>query len=303
MNVHENVDLKPYTTFGVAGIARWFAEAKNETDIDEAFKWARERKESILILGGGSNVAFADGVINKFVLKITNEIVKGEDNKILCGAGTKLSKLIEVANAHGLAGVEAMAGIPGTVGGAIVGNASAYGQSISDNLVRVLVMIDGKKLWMHKEECEFEYHNSIFERKQAIVVQAEFEFKIGDKSELEKKSADTIDIRSKKYPPDMKFPGCFFRNVWAEKVPQNVLEQIPNLKDYFGKVPAWYFLNEVGAKGMKLGGLRVTDFHGNLVTNEGNATFTDVVALADELKKRVYDKFGVKLEEEVRFVS
>ncbi|MBI5138696.1 MAG: UDP-N-acetylmuramate dehydrogenase [Candidatus Vogelbacteria bacterium] len=319
MNVHENVDLKAYTTFGVAGVARWFAIARSEFDIDDAFKWAKSRGESILILGGGSNVAIADGIIEKLVLKISNNTIRVEGNKILCGAGTELSKLIRTANIKGLDGLEAMAGIPGTVGGAIVGNAAAYGQAIGDHLVRVQVMDyadtrfnpvtrlnlvnNETKTWISKAECEFAYHDSVFERKPAIIIQAEFEFDKAEADLLQKKSAEILKIRKKKFPKNAKYPGCFFKNVWANKVPKQVLAGIPNVKDYFGKVPAWYFLNEVGARGMIQGGLKVSETHGNLVLNENNASFNDVEALALELKKRVKEKFGVELEEEVRFVS
>ncbi|MEK7066605.1 MAG: hypothetical protein AAB965_03505, partial [Patescibacteria group bacterium] len=184
--------------------------------------------------------------------------------------------------------------------------------------------------WLTKKECKFIYRGSIFShssgRKESgitfsahgkrgefatkgtpdpflYILKAVFKLEKGDKKVLKKKSEEIIEIRNKKYPPGLKTPGSFFKNILIDEMPKESLKFLPTDRDYFGKVPAWFFLNQVGARGMKEGGITIADFHGNYLMNSGGATFKDVKTLADKLKKLVKDKFGVELEEEVIYVT
>ncbi len=318
LDIKENVDIKPHTTFGVGGFVRYFVEVDRTKDAIEAIKFAENSKIPYVIIAGGSNLVFNDGTMEILVIKLktpTLFLLNGQpienikdyitiDRKnVLCDAAVGLMDFINLTLSEGLAGLEPLSGIPGSLGGAVVGNAGAYGQTISGPLTEVEIY-DGEGIrTLSKEECKFTYRESIFKNRPWTVLSARYEFTSGDKEELQKKSKDIIDARSKKYSPSIKCPGSFFKNILIENVPSGSHKFLPKDRDYYGKVPAWFFLDQVGAKGMVEGGIKVADFHGNLFMNEGGATFKDVWTLATKLKTLVKDKFGIELEEEVRYIK
>jgi UDP-N-acetylmuramate dehydrogenase len=308
LKIEENVDIKPHTTFGVGGSARYFVEVDNSKDLVEAIKFSKNSKITHVIIAGGSNLVFGDGLLDMLIIKLNNPPnIKGavslEKKTVTCDAGVKLMDLIDWSISRGLSGLESLSGIPGSVGGAIVGNAGAYGQTISGPLIEVEIF-DGENIrTLFKEDCGFTYRDSIFKNKPWIVLSAKYSFTEDDARVLQKKSREIIETRNKKYTPGIKCPGSFFKNILIENIPTASLKHLPKDRDYFGKVPAWFFLDQVGAKGMKEGGIEIASFHGNLLMNTGGATFKDVINLADKLKKLVKDKFGIELEEEVRYIN
>jgi UDP-N-acetylmuramate dehydrogenase len=229
-----------------------------------------------------------------------------EGKKVIAGAGTELAVVVKKTINAGLSGLETLSGIPGTLGGAIVGNAGAYGHSISETVKRVEVwdpfdVVQGRRRWLKGSECRFAYRESVFKHKPYLVLRAELVLTRGEKSRLKKMSGDIIRTREKKYRPGLKCPGSFFKNVLVKSVPKAVLKFIDGKKIIEGKIPAGYLLEEAGARGIRLGGIRVADFHGNLLMNIGNAKARDAKKLARLLKKRVKRKFGIDMEEEVRY--
>ena len=228
-------------------------------------------------------------------------MVKGE--KIVADAGLGLMTFVQKAIKCGLAGVEKLSGIPGSVGGAIVGNAGAYGHTISDHLVRVEVFDGRRARWIPKPACRFSYRESIFKRRPWIVLRAEFALEPGDSRALAKTSREIIAARTKKYPPGLACPGSFFKNIPVSDLTRAQISRIPPEKLIHGKLPAGYLLEEVGAKGMCYGHLEVAPYHGNLIVNHGGATYREVRALSRLLKSRVRKKFGIELEEEVRYIQ
>jgi len=310
MQIQEFVDLKPLTTFGIGGTARWLVEASTREDVIEAITWAEEHCVRYVVFAGGSNVVFADTLDDLLAVRIltTGSISSTDDARparVAVAAGEPLGNLVEYTLTHGLQGLEAMIGIPGTVGGAIVGNAAAYGQTISDYMTRIEIFdpVSASTYWISKDACIFTYRDSTFKTKPWIILHAEFVFPAGDTQVLKKKSVEILALRTKKYPPGLKCPGSFYRNLLVESVPDRVLAQIPNLKDFYGKVPAWYFLNAINARGMRYGGISIPDYHGNLLINDGTATYEQVITLVNDLRRRVRERFGVELEEEVRYIA
>ena len=219
-------------------------------------------------------------------------------------ASLPLADLIQSSLHHSLAGLEALSGIPGTVGGAVAGNAGAYGQAISDKLVKVEVfnVAAGEEKWLSKNECAFAYRDSIFKQQELVILRAVFELAPGDRQVLQTRASEIIKTRENKYQPGLKCPGRFFKNVLVKNAGDSVLT-IDTSKIIDGKIPAGYLLEEVGARGMRRGGIYVASFHGNLLINDGSGTCAEVVGLATELKKLVQEKFGIKLEEEVRYFT
>lgn len=317
----QNISLKPYTTFGVGGVAKRLIEVRTSEELLSVVEEAIRTKTPYQLIAGGSNVVFGDQPISGLVIRYFNShsVISCQGVALTVEANATLEDLIKTAIEGGLAGIETLSGIPGTVGGAIVGNAGAYGQSISDCLVRVQIFDPstpplpsprgrvgrGEVRWLTKKQCQFAYRNSIFKEKRGakwLILKAEFKLKKVDKKGLAKKSREIIKIRLKKYDPALKCPGSFFKNVLVEDVSRATLAKIDKQKIINGKIPAGYLLEAVGAKGMRVGGIYVSDFHGNLLVNDGHGTYRDVITLATKLKKLVKNKFGVTLEEEVRYV-
>ena len=307
--VEENVDIKPLTTFGVGGHARWYLRVSTPEELTEVYLKAITYNLSPILMAGGSNLVFPDetypGLLIHYLASTEAKprIIRGLAS-VACEGGLSLASFICFAIENNLAGLEALSGIPGTVGGAIVGNAGAYGQGISDKITRVEVF-DGKEVkWLAKSDCHFIYRDSFFKKegKDWLVLRAEWQLESGSGEELKKKSEEIIKIRNAKYVPGTKCPGSYFKNVLVEKVSAEALAKIDQSKIRDGKIPAGYLLEEVRAKGLRVGEAVVANFHGNLIINEGRATYVDVRALAEKLKNLVKKKFGIELDEEVRYM-
>jgi UDP-N-acetylmuramate dehydrogenase len=296
--------IKPYTTFGIGGEAQAVSVIRKPAELIEVVSATRKDKTSYQLIAGGSNVVFPDKFYPGLIIVFRDPMgkVRISGQALECDASLPLAKLISGAVKAGLGGLEALSGIPGTVGGAIVGNAGAYGQSISDKLMAVEIF-DGKKTrWLEKKACKFAYRDSIFKHKDWLVLRARFELEKGDGKELAKKSRGIIKVRNKKYEPGLKCPGSFFKNVLVKNISKSSLKLIDSARIIGDKIPAGYLLETVGAKGMRVGGIYVADFHGNLLINDGTGTYAEVKKLANRLKQKVFKKFGIAIEEEVRYM-
>jgi UDP-N-acetylmuramate dehydrogenase len=303
MNIIKQKNISQLSTFGIGEKAEYYTNPSNCKEIIEALNWAKEKKLPYHIIAGGSNIIFPDNTLPGLLIQIKGgSFKKIGDNKIETDAGVSLQKIINLANSLGFKGLETLAGIPGTIGGAIVGNAGAYGNSISQ-IIKEVKIWDGKKIkTLNNKDCKFRYRNSIFKEKNFIVINAILEFKKDSPKELSEKSEEIIKTRKRKYSPNLKSPGSFFKNVLVKDLSQNILKKINQEKIIEGKIPAGYLLENVGAKGKKIGEIQVAKFHGNVIINKGKGTRKDVEKLSQNLKEKVFKKFGIKLEEEVRYL-
>lgn len=314
-----NYPLKKLTTMKIGGPAKYFFIAKKENDLISAINWAKDSKIKWYIIGDGSNLVPSDSGFNGLVIK--NEIKNFEKNgnRFFVGAGNNLLTFIYKLNQFGWAGMEKMAGIPGTIGGAIYGSAGAYSQEIKDCLTKVKIYNGKETQWLSKKQCRFGYRESIFKnpegkppasygagKKDWIILGAEFKFKKGDPKELQKTSKEIIKMREKKYWPGLLCPGSFFKNIVINNVRpalrQKFLSKIDKSKVNHGKVPTGYLLEEVGAKGMKVGRIKVAKHHGNLIFNPGKGKSSEIIKLAKILKQKVKNKFGINLDEEIQYI-
>ena len=307
-----NKPIASLTTFGVGGKVAGYKLVATSAELVEVVTKAQALRVPFVVIAGGSNVVFPDKPLNKLVIQIkTNPKAKGAMTRLDGGfvtveAGVPLQSLIDFSIKNNLAGLEALSGVPGTVGGAVVGNAGAYGQTISDHLVSVDIF-DGKKVrTITKQAGKFKYRDSVFKHYPQmgkwLVLSVKFKLEKGDGKTLKQKSREIIQIRLKKYPPTLKCPGSFFKNVLVKNVSKQALSKIDKSKIIDGKIPAGYLLETVSAKGMRVGAVAVADYHGNLIINDGSATFSDVKKLVAKLKTKVKKHFGIELEEEVRYV-
>jgi len=294
-----NEPMSKHTTFKIGGPAKYFVIVDNTEKLVELLNYLSGEGIEYYVLGGGSNILFQDDEFDGVIIKIKNvECRMLDDVTIEVESGVLLGAVMGFAMQNGLTGMEWSAGIPGTIGGAVWGNAGAFGQSTADSLDHVEVLQDGEIVEMTKEECEFCYRGSIFkENKNLVILRAWFKLKLGDKKEIVSKVQEIIQARKGKYPT---YPsaGCFFTNIPIENWLGDKAE-LPEIFVQRGKVPAGWIIDQLDFKGKELGGASVGESHCNFIVNKNKATQADVLNLMEEIKEKVYNKYGVELEEEV----
>jgi UDP-N-acetylmuramate dehydrogenase len=308
LKIRENVLLRDYTTFKIGGPARYFFVAKSKEDLKNAILWAKKKKLPFFILGGGSNVLFSDKGFNGLVIKLQNTQYEIRNTNVIAGAGVPLQKLVLEAVKKGLSGLENLAGIPGTLGGAIWGNAGAFGREIKDVVEEVEILrINGLTSWriekLKNKDCKFGYRDSIFKRKKNwIIWEATLKLEKGNKKEIEEKIKGILKLRKEKQPLEFPSAGSVFKNVPIEKVPKKIQEKFKGkIKDGF--LPAGVLIEAARLKGFQIGGAKISEKHANFIVNVGNAKASDVKELIEKIKKEIKKKFKIQLEEEIKLVG
>ena len=296
--------LKDYTRFGLGGPASVFAETEDENAFIAALQVARDSGAAYVVLGGGTNLVVSDLGYDGIVLRYIATNMRAEGSTVWAAAGAELNHLVDFLNDAGLAGLETLAGVPGWVGAAVYGNAGAYGHSMQERVLQVRYF-DGTSIrTLDNTGCEFRYRESIFKRnKEWIIFSIVFAMSTGDTAALRKVSADIRKVRDEKFPPTMKCAGSIFKNFLLKEIPQAVQSEVPEKVVREGKIPAAYFLEQVGAKGLVDGGIHVADYHANLIYNDGTGTAAQLCRVIDDLKQRIARRYGMLLEEEVQYVG
>ncbi len=304
LHVSTCVPLSRYTRFGIGGPADIFAETSEAEAFIAAMNIARASGLDFVVIGGGTNLIVSDAGFRGIVLRYIAARLMAAGNRVMAEPGAVLQDLVDFAITRGLKGLETLAGIPGWAGAAVYGNAGAYGHSISER-VRKVRFFDGIEVRVFdQDECEFQYRESIFKRrKEWVIFSTELLLEPADPATLRKTADDILDIRNAKFPPSMKCAGSIFKNFLLAELPAQAAAAVPATVVREGKVPAAYFLEQAGAKGMTRGDIHVANYHANLIYNAGTGTARDLCGLIGELKVRVRDRFGVELEEEVQYVG
>ncbi|MEO8025251.1 MAG: UDP-N-acetylmuramate dehydrogenase [Bryobacteraceae bacterium] len=304
LTVTPNAPLSQYTRFGIGGPTDQLVDAATEDAFVAVLNALRESGTPYVVIGGGSNLIVSDAGYRGVVLRFTGSTVTAAGSRIHVETGAFLQDLVDASIAHGLAGMHTMTRIPGWVGGAVYGNAGAYGHSIQER-VRSVRFFDGAKTReFDNTACEFHYRESIFKKhKDWILFSADLEFPSGDPVELRREADEIQRVRDEKYPPSMRCAGSIFKNLIAAELPDAVRERVPEKVVREGKIPSAWFLEQTGAKGMKNGGIEVATYHANLIYNAGGGTAQQVREVIQELKRRVRAQFAFEVEEEVQYVG
>lgn len=296
--------LARYTRFGIGGPADLYAETCSAEAFVAAMSVARASGMEVMVIGGGTNLIVSDDGFRGIVLRYRADSLHTANQRVMADAGAVLQDLVDFANAHGLRGLETLAGIPGSVGAAVYGNAGAYGHSISERVTRVRFFDGAGVRLFDNEACQFHYRESIFKKhKEWIIFSTELWLEPAGAGELQKISQDILQVRNEKFPVTMKCAGSIFKNLLLRELPEAVAAQVPASAVREGKVPAAWFLEQTGAKGLQRGDIHVAAYHANLIYNAGDGTAADLVALIRELKERVRARFGIEIEEEVQYVG
>ena len=335
MDVMTNISLKQYTTMKLGGEARYMATADSADDVVSLYRNARKENLPIFVLGGGSNVITHDEVFEGIVLlnkikgfEIISETDETTDVKI--GAGEVWDEVVEKAIGLGLQGIEAMSGIPGTAGAAPVQNVGAYGQEIADTLIS-LEAYDSKTdtiVTISADECDFSYRNSIFRDKEKgryCILNITLRLnkaepkppyyaslqKYIDENDIREVNLSVIrvavlNIRSEKLPDPAELPsaGSFFKNALVEKWKLEELQKeysdIPNyaMSDGRYKIPTGWLIDKAGLRGYRSHGMRVYEKNALVLVNDSATGYDDLAAIREEIVQIVFDKFGIKIEQE-----
>jgi UDP-N-acetylmuramate dehydrogenase len=311
LEIKKNIILAPYTTFRIGGAAKEFAVVKNKEELIEAIKHAKENSEEFFVLGGGSNVLVSDKGFNGLVIKIS---AKGgsafgwQDNFLECWAGEKLSDLVNFTAESNLSGLEWAIGIPGTIGGAVRGNAGAYGSEMKDAIECVKVLdTDNLAISEYKKEvCNFNYRTSVFKKKKnLIILSTKLSLKQLEKEKILDKIKEVSKKRSEKIPQGWKGnAGSFFENPTVEN--QELIsefEKETGTKSADKKIPAGWLIQSAGLSGRKIGNAMVSETNCNFIINIGNGTAEQVIILSSLIKQKVRVSFGVQLKEEVQLIG
>jgi UDP-N-acetylmuramate dehydrogenase len=284
------VSLREYAHFKVGGLADYFFSATSISDLIQAFLIARGYNMPYYIIGGGYNLLFDDDGFRGLIIKNDVQGLKitgAAEIQVL--AGTPISELVEFCIVRSLSGFEFLAGIPGTVGGAVFGNAGAFDCDIGDFLKEALILDrNGEQLRVDRDYFDFDYRQSRLRTSRDLLLRATFKLKSGTQQEIKDKIAENLKKRENKHPPwDVACAGSYFKN--------------PVQPDG-ERIAAARLLDQVGAKNLRIGGAAVFSGHANFIINKQGATAQDILQLARELKKRVKQEFGIVLEEEVIYL-
>lgn len=307
MQIEENIPLRDYATFQVGGAARYFTKVDTREKLVKALALAREKNWPLFILAGGSNVIFPDSGFPGLVILLTIGGVSVEGETITAGAAVPMSELVDTSIDHALAGLEWAGGLPGTLGGAIRGNAGAFRGETKD-IVSSVTSIDqhtGELRTRTNAECQFGYRDSIFKHTAEVVVEAALKLRPGDHATIQEIADSRIAFRQERHPMEYPNVGSIFKNTPVERVPQQWREHFkPFIKvDPFAIVPTGKIIEDAGLKGYQIGDAQVSEKHANYIVNLGHATAADIVALIRHVQTTVKAQFGIELETEPEIIS
>lgn len=308
--IKQNVSLKNFNSFRIEGAAKLFLEVKNEEELIEGIKEAKRIDVPFFILGGGSNILVSSETYEGLVIKISIDNIekkeaKEEETIINVKAGTPLNKVVSFCLENDLSGMEWAIGIPGTIGGAVRGNAGAFGKSIQDNIVSVS-FLDISDLSIKKtstEDCQFDYRTSIFKKNPNwIVLGADFLLQEKRRDLIQGEISDNLKKRIGKQPKGFS-AGSIFKNYQIkEGEKERILSKFPEMAEMIKNnlIPAGFLIESCGLKGKEIGDAIISEEHANFIVNKGEAKFEDVDKLIFLIKEKVKEKFGIILEEEVQ---
>jgi len=309
-NVEKNVILAPYTTYKVGGSAKYFISIKSKQDLLLVYDWLSENDEDFFILGGGSNVLVSDAGVDGLVIRMENTKVEIEDDLMSCQAGLSLADAFRKAKVKNLSGLAWSFGIPqATIGGAVRGNAGAFGESMADIVAEVEVfnLKNGQFKIFTNKDCRFDYRESIFKKdKKYLIWSVKLKMKRVPAADLEIASSQSLQYRTEHHP---KLPsaGSVFKNLevdYIKKVNYNLAEKLRQdgvIKH--DRLGSGYFIDLLGLKGKTIGGAKISLEHANFIVNTGKAKASDIQELIAFVKKQILLQFKLELEEEIQYLG
>ncbi|WP_290738845.1 UDP-N-acetylmuramate dehydrogenase [Fibrobacter sp. UBA3718] len=296
MIINENEPMSKHTSFKVGGAARYFIKVEDNEELKTAIAQAREKRLPHFILGNGTNLLVSDKGYDGVVITLAGVFSAIEDSgngSFKVGAATPLGRFARTAMKLGFAGIHKLAGIPGTMGGAIYMNAGAYGQEIGTCCTQVTILdCDGNIRTVSSTDCAFGYRQSIFQKDKATILSATFQLPTANAqgksvADLEAELAECMAKRKASQPLNMPNAGSTFKRLQT------------GAKDTPTQVAPGYYIEQAGLKGLRIGGAEVSTLHANFIVNAGGATAADIMNLSELVQKKVAEKFGIQLKREI----
>ncbi len=279
-NIFVNEKMSKHTSFKVGGIADFFVIANDVKELIYILKVAKSLKIKTFIIGNGTNLIVKDSGFRGIIIKLNLKRLKIENERIFAGAGVPVALLSEFAYRNKIGNFEFLAGIPGTVGGAVKMNAGAYGSEVKDILLETLYLDERYNIKKLDNSChEFEYRKSIFESKRWIILGSYFKTEKAESVEIKNKRDEFIKSRKEKQPLEFPNAGSIFKR-GSDFIPAKLID-------------------EAGLKGYKIGGAQISEKHAGFIINEKEATAKDIINLINYTKKQIKEKFNKDLELEV----
>lgn len=280
-----NEPMKKHTTFKIGGPADIFIKVNDTEELKFVLNLAKNENLPINIIGNGSNILVKDKGIRGIVLKLNfNEIIKEDKDILNIGAGVLLSKLARFAMEEELTGIEFASGIPGSFGGAIYMNSGAYGNEIADKIILTTYIDENLEIkTITKEEQEFSYRKSIFQKNNWIILGGKIKLEKGNKEEIKRKIEEYSKTRKEKQPLNMPNAGSIFKRGEGFITAQ--------------------LIDKCGLKGYQIGDAQISTLHAGFIVNKGNATAKDILKLIEFTQDKVKEKFNVNIEPEIKILG
>lgn len=303
----ENEPLAKHLNFRIGGPARWFADVKTIEELEHAISVCKENDVPYFVLGGGSNTLASDDGFGGLVLKMAMRDFNIEGNTVVAESGVISASLARLTANAGLAGFTWAISLPGTIGGAVRGNAGCFGGETKDYLTKVDVLRDGEIVTLTKDELQMGYRESAVKQSEDIVLRAYFELSEGDPEELKKQLEENLNKRKAAQPLHAGSAGCVFKNYEIKddkelaRLKQDA--EIPEEMLKNRRISAGWVVDQLDLKGKKIGDAMISEEHGNFIINLGNATGDDVVQLISFVKEKARQRYGIALQEEVKYVG
>lgn len=311
VNFQKNVPLKNYSNYKIGGLAKLFVEVETAEELKDVQRFAGQNQGlKIFILGGGTNVLIGDKGFDGLVIHNNIQGISIVDGGLEIGGGVLIKDLLEFCIENSLTGIEWAGGLPGTVAGAIRGNAGAFKGETKDNVLEVrsldLKSLSGKA--RNNEDCNFGYRNSVFKTgagENEFITSAVLGFTQGNKEEIKQKIQQKIDYRINRHPMDYPNIGSTFKNIPLDSLSENLQKEFaPFVKtDPFPIVPTAKLLALCNLKGRRVGGAMISDKHPNFIINLDNATAEDVKVLIEIARQAIKERYNISLEEEIQYLD
>ncbi|RME61316.1 UDP-N-acetylmuramate dehydrogenase [Candidatus Parcubacteria bacterium] len=306
MQFQEFIPLSRYSSFRTGGAARYFFAPRDEAELRDAVAFWGDRP--LFVLGGGTNVIFHEEGFQGLVLHLAERRIEVEGDKVIVTAGTEMQELLTRLADEGLSGLEWAGGLPGTVGGAVRGNAGAFGGEMKDVVreVRSFDRTSGCERVRSADACQFRYRSSIFKHlgSREIILSVVLQLRKGDPAAIRKAIQEKITYRRMRHPMEYPNSGSIFKNVPLEQFPSDTRDRFRDVvkHDPFPVVPAAHLIAAAGLRGVSCGGAMVSPKHPNFIVNVLAAHPEEVRALVALVRAQVHEQFGVMLEPEVLFL-
>lgn len=311
IKIEEHIFLAPHTIYKIGGLARFFTQVVNAEELREASVFVMEKSLKYVVLGAGSNVLISDRDFDGMVIRMTGGSIAVKGKRIHADAGVMMARAVIESGRAGLYGFEWGIGVPGTIGGSVRGNAGCFGGEMQDVVesVEVFDFMDAKRFKLNALGCVFGYRDSIFKiHPEWIIMSVTLTLHYGNSQEIQQEIQRITQERVAKQDIGSKCCGCIFKNApWPHSVGERdaFILKFPELAIFHDRpaIPSAFLIDHAGMKGANVGNICISNKHANFFINRGGGTSSDVLALIALTKRKVKEKFGIELHEEIQMIG